>query len=274
VSVAAEVGVVIASRDRRESLLRTLSRLAELPERPPIVVVDNASGDGSAEAVREAFPRVVVVALPENRGIAARNVGAARLRTRAIAFCDDDSWWEPHSLALAADRFRRFPELGLLAAQILVGPERRVDPTSALMAGAAPPDLPGPRIDGFVACGAVVRRAAFEQAGGFCGRFFIGGEEGLLSLELRRLGWELAYDHALVAVHEPHRGERPDRSWRIRRNDLWTSWLRRPAPVAAHDTLALARHSLRDRGDRRALASALRGLPWALAHRRVRPSAP
>jgi GT2 family glycosyltransferase len=261
------VGVVIASRDRRDALLRTLARLSALPERPPIVVVDNASGDGTVAAVRAAFPAVTVVALPQNRGIGGRNVGAARLSTATIAFSDDDSWWEPGALALAADRFRRFPRLGLLAGQILVGPGRRLDPTCAQMAGHPPPDLPGPRIEGFVACGAIVRRAAFVAAGGFCERFFIGGEEALLALELRHRGWELCYDHAVRAVHEPHRGARPDRDWRTRRNDLWTSWLRRPAGTAAHDTLALARRSLRDRRDRRALASAVLGLPWAIGQR-------
>jgi GT2 family glycosyltransferase len=269
-SPAGDVGIVIASRDRRESLLRSLSRLDRLPERPPVVVVDNASGDGTAEAVRAAFPTVTVVALSENRGAAARNVGAGVLRTAAIAFCDDDSWWEPGAIALAGDRFRRFPKLGLIAGQILVGPQRRLDPTSALMAGFPPPDLPGPRIHGFVACGAIVRRAAFLQAGGFCERFGIGGEEGLLALELHRDGWELCYDHALIAVHEPDPSSRVDRRWQIRRNDLWTSWLRRPLDIAARDTLALVRDARRDDGDRRALTSALAGLPWAVAHRHRR----
>lgn len=266
--MSGDVGVVIATRDRRDSLLRTLGRLTELPERPAVVVVDNASADGSAAAIRARFPSVDVLALDVNRGIGARNLGAAHLRTPVIAFSDDDSWWEPGALALAADRFRHFPRLGLLAAQILVGPGRRLDPNSALMGGHAPPDLPGPRIDGFVACGAVVRRSAFEAAGGFCERFFIGGEEALLALELRRLGWDLAYDHSLVAVHEPHGGGRPGRDWRVRRNDLWTSWLRRPPGVALRDTGSLLRDAAHSPASRRALGTALLGLPWALANRR------
>ncbi len=267
------VGVVIATHDRRDSLLRTLDRLAALPERPPIVVVDNASGDGSVAAVRAAHPGVEVIALAENRGAGARNVGAGRLRTEAVAFCDDDSWWEPGALAIAGERFRSFPAVALIAAQILVRPQGRLDPTAALMRGFAPPDLPGPPIHGFVACGAIVRRAAFEAAGGFCERFFVGGEEALLALDLQRLGWRLAYDHAIVAVHDPHRGERPGRTWRIRRNDVWTSWLRRPPSVAIRDTAELAVSALRDADDRRALASALAGLPWALVNRRRGPRA-
>jgi Glycosyl transferase family 2 len=68
-------GFVIASRDRRASLLSTLARLESLPEHPPVVVVDNASADGTAAAVRRAHPRVRVIALDENLGAAARTIG-------------------------------------------------------------------------------------------------------------------------------------------------------------------------------------------------------
>ncbi|MEA2241042.1 MAG: hypothetical protein QOD24_598, partial [Solirubrobacteraceae bacterium] len=48
---------MIATRNRRDTLLRSLERLAALPERPELVVVDDASGDGTAAAVREHFPQ-------------------------------------------------------------------------------------------------------------------------------------------------------------------------------------------------------------------------
>jgi GT2 family glycosyltransferase len=264
-----DVGVVIATRDRRENLLRTLARLSSLPERPPLVVVDNASRDGSAAAVAAAFPAVELIALERNRGAFARNLGAARLRTAAVAFSDDDSWWEPGSLSLAADLFVRFPRLGLLAARILVGPERRLDPTSALMRGPSPGGLPGPRVDGFLACGAVVRRSAFLAAGGFCERFLIGSEEELLAIDLRRRGWELCYAERLTAVHVPHLGDRGPRSWLSLRNALWTSWLRQPPRRALGDTVTLAGAAVRQPLARRALLEALRGLPWAIAARQT-----
>ena len=96
-------GVVIASRDRRASLLSTLARLEALPEHPPVVVVDNASRDGTPAAVRRAHPHVRLIALHENLGAAARTVGVRELGMPVAAFCDDDSWWAPGSLSRIAE---------------------------------------------------------------------------------------------------------------------------------------------------------------------------
>ena len=84
------VTVVIATRNRRPELLRTLGRLRDLPERPPVIVVDNASADDSPAAVRDRFPAVTLRVLPRNAGAAARNVGVALAATPYVAFSDDD----------------------------------------------------------------------------------------------------------------------------------------------------------------------------------------
>src|SRR5690242_12729626 len=97
--VDAPVGVVVVTRDRRETLLHTLERLRALPGPPPVVVVDNGSSDGTAEAVRERFGGAVgVVEAGRNLAAAARTVGARVLDTPLVAFADDDSWWAPGAL--------------------------------------------------------------------------------------------------------------------------------------------------------------------------------
>src|SRR3954454_6228768 len=68
----ARVAIVIASRNRRDLLLRTLSRHLALPERPRVVLVDNASTDGSPDAVLAQRPGVEVIRLERNIGGAAR----------------------------------------------------------------------------------------------------------------------------------------------------------------------------------------------------------
>ncbi|HEU4702255.1 MAG TPA: glycosyltransferase family 2 protein, partial [Conexibacter sp.] len=182
----ARIAVAIATRNRRAPLLVTLAQLRALPERPPLMVVDNASTDGTAAAVRERFPDATVLALPENRGAAARNAAAQALATPYVAFADDDSWWEPGALTRAVELLDAHPRLGLLAARVLVGAERRLDPTCAEMArsplsDAAGASAPGVPVLGFVACGAVVRRSAYLHVGGFDAHYGIGGEERLLA---------------------------------------------------------------------------------------------
>jgi GT2 family glycosyltransferase len=272
----ADVTVVMITRDRRESALRSLRHLVELPERPAVIVVDNGSSDGTVETL-SAVPGVTVVAAGRNLACAGRNLGVELATTPCVAFADDDSWWAPGALATAASRFDSYPRLAVLVARALVGPAEIDDPLNAVLA-AAPlgrdPDLPGPTVLGFLACAAVVRRSAFLEVGGFHPRFGVGGEEQLLALDLLAAGWGLAYAADVVAHHHPAASaNRAGRQVRMQRNELWTAWLRRRLPAAAATTGAAARAALRDPAARHALAEATAGLPWVLRQRHAVPPA-
>jgi GT2 family glycosyltransferase len=231
------VAVVIATRNRGPELLGTLTRLLALDERPRVVVVDNGSTDGTAQLIRDRQPGVQVVGLRRNRGAAARTIGARLVDTPYVAFSDDDSWWAPGALGRAVELLDRHPRLAVLAARVLVGPDQRVDPVCREMADSPLPpadDLPGPPVLGFIACGAVVRRDAFLEVGGFDARLGVGGEEELLSLDLATRGWGLAYVADVVAHHHPSPVRDPSgRRRRQVRNALWSAWLRRPVGSAA-----------------------------------------
>jgi N-acetylglucosaminyl-diphospho-decaprenol L-rhamnosyltransferase len=168
------------------------------------------------------------------------------------------------------------PRLAVAAARVLVGPRGGLDPVCELMARSPLPveaELSGPRVLGFVACGAVVRRAAVLEVGGFDERYGIGGEESRLALDLARAGWWLAYAPDVVAHHHPEpRAGRPDRRRRARaaRNDLWTAWLRRPLPTAVRRSPAIL-GSARGAAPRAALG-ALSGAAWVARERRPLPA--
>jgi GT2 family glycosyltransferase len=268
----APVAVVIATRNRGNELLATLARLRALGERPPIVVVDNGSTDGTAEMVRASDPGVRLVALRRNQGGAARTVGARLVDSPYVAFSDDDSWWAPGALDRAADLLDRHPRLAVLAARVLVGPEERLDPVCDEMTHSPlprAPDLPGPSVLGFIACGAVVRRAAFLEVGGFDARLGVGGEEELLSVDLAAGGWGLAYVEEVVAHHHPSPSRDPSGRRRVQvRNALWSAWLRRPLGGAARQTVHLAALTLHQPGAWSGVLLALLGLPWVLRERR------
>lgn len=267
------VSVVVITRNRRESLLPTLQRLAALPERPPVLVVDNGSGDGTPEAVRRDFPAVRLIAARRNLGSAGRTLGVRAADTPYVAFADDDSWWAPGALATAAALFAASPRLALLAGRVLVGPAERLDPVCAAMA-ASPlgraPDLPGLSVLGFVACGAAVRRSAYLEVGGFHHRFGVGGEEELLAIDLAARGWGLAYVDFVVAHHHPSPGRDPaGRRRRQVRNALWAAMLRRPAGTVVRQVTALVPRIPTDSAARAGLVDAARGLPWLLRERIV-----
>jgi GT2 family glycosyltransferase len=264
-----DVTVVIATRNRVERLAQTLGR-----HPGPVIVVDNGSDDGTPEYVERHFPAIRVVRLDHNAGAAARNVGVWLASTPFVAFADDDSFWTDGSLERAAAVLRRYPRAGLLAGRVLVGPDAHPDPVSDAMAAAplgSPAGQPGPAVLGFLACAAVVRRAAFLEVGGFQPALHVYGEEALLALDLAAAGWTLSYLPGLLVRHLPD-GQGRDDTARRRievRNRILTALLRRPVGVVAQTVV----RAWQEPGGRRGLADAAGRLSWALRHRRRLPAA-
>lgn len=269
------VTVVMVTRDRAAWALAAAGALRELPERPRVIVVDDASSDATADRMRRAHGDVEVIALDENRGGAGRTVGVLQARTPYVAFADDDSRWESGALKRAADVLDRHPRVGVLAARIIVDEHGAEDPICADMAGSPlprPADLPGPPVVGFMACGVVVRRDAYLQVGGFEPRLLIGGEEELLATDLMAAGWELVYVDTVTAHHDAAPRDSHARRRVGIRNTLWTTWLRRPWPAALRRTGLILGRLPRDRVSLAGLADAVGGLPWVLGARRVVPA--
>jgi GT2 family glycosyltransferase len=269
------VAVVVITHQRRDEVLAALERLLALPERPHVVVVDNGSTDGTAEAVRSRFPEVELVASGENLGAIGRNVGVARLATPYVAFCDDDTWWDPGSLATAADVLDAHPRLAVVTARIVVEPGGREDPIVAELRDSPVRGadwLPGPALGSFLAGASVLRREAFEEVGGFSERLWLGGEEELMAGDLAAAGWELCYLPQLTVHHQASRARDAHRRRRDGiRNTLWTTWLRRPLVPALRRTAHLLRTLPRDRVTAEGLLAAARGIPWVVRERRVLP---
>ena len=273
--IGERVSIVVLTHDRRDELLRILSQLEKLDASIPILIVDNASGDGTTEALAARHPRVRVERLSCNAGAAGRNAGARACTTPYIAFCDDDTWWLPESIAVAAAVLDAHPALAAVTARVLIGEHRGEDPTNARMAASPLPNTLGVRgaeLLGLLGGASMVRRDAFLAAGGYHPRLFLGCEEALLAIDLMTAGWRMAYIPDAVVCHHPSQAR--DRSARRRlalRNALWCAWLRRPLRSACAETRTWWRESRRDRALVRNTADALQGLPWVLRERRVVP---
>ncbi len=183
-----QLSVILATRNRRAVVLDTLEQVRRcgLPrDRFELIVVDNASSDGTADAL-QAQPDVGTIALPVNLGSCAKAVGVRQARGELLLFLDDDSYPRPGAVARMLAHFEAHPRLG--AAGFLVHlPDGRQECCA----------LPGV----FVGCGVGLRAEALRQAGGLDSSFFMQAEEYDLAFRLVEAGWDcrvlgdLAVDH-------------------------------------------------------------------------------
>jgi N-acetylglucosaminyl-diphospho-decaprenol L-rhamnosyltransferase len=188
-----------------------------------ILVLDNASDDGSAEAVARRFPEVRVIARDRRAGLAENN--SLLLREARAPFClllnEDSEILEGAAKALL-DALRSDPEAAAAGAQLL-DPDRKPIPCAwrfpglatataqALFlhrrlvtqdAGAHPGDGGQVREVGWVQSAAMlVRREAAEEVGYLDPDFFVYSEEVDFQKRMRDAGWRILHVPAAQAIH-------------------------------------------------------------------------
>jgi GT2 family glycosyltransferase len=117
-----EISIVVVSWNTKELLARCLASLEV--ERPvaalEVIVVDNASADGSREMVAADFPHVKLIANPDNRGFAAaNNQGIAAAGGRYLLLLNSDTEVVPGSLRALVDFADAHPRAGIVGPQLL-----------------------------------------------------------------------------------------------------------------------------------------------------------
>lgn len=273
-ALAPRVSIVLLTYNRRDEVCATLERLKALSTAagpPPIIVVDNASTDGTAQRIAEEYPDVELVVAHANLGAAGRNLGVERVRTPYVAFSDDDTAWSPTALDTASEILDQHPPIAVLNAQILVGHEARIDPACDIMAASPLTEVDGvgPELVGFMAGACVMRTASFRDAGGYWPRLFIGGEETLLALDILEKGQHIVYAPSVVTHHWPSSLRDSCRRRRLlARNRIWTAWLRLPVPMAVHCSIEEFKSAPTLAARTQLLADVLSGAVMILRHRR------
>lgn len=209
-----KVWVVIPTLNARELLRECLESLKRQTVEASVVVVDNASTDGTADAVAERHPSVRLVRNERNLGFgAAINRVAHELAGDALVLVNNDTVCEPDFVERITAPLAR-AEVGMVAGVLLqaANPEL-VDsagieldttlqswdylwnrPVSEL---ADAPDPVGP-------CGgaAAYRLAAFQELSGFDEALFAYWEDVDLALRFREAGWECALAPDARALHK------------------------------------------------------------------------
>jgi GT2 family glycosyltransferase len=116
------ISIVIVSWNSCYFLKGCLSSLFLFPSRDPfeIIVVDNASTDGSREMIRKEFPAVILVENDRNRGFAAAcNRGAEKAEGEYLLFLNPDTRVYPGTLEGALDFMRAHPDAGVMGCRTL-----------------------------------------------------------------------------------------------------------------------------------------------------------
>lgn len=181
-----------------------------------LLVVDNASGDASAEVAEAHGARVI--RSPRNEGYGrANNLGARAAESRYLLVCNPDVVVEPGAVTALLAAAERYPEAGLLAPR-LVEPSGRVfyQPRSLLSATLANPggrrvipegDACAPFLSG--AC-FLARRDLFLEVGGFDPDIFLFYEDDDLCRRLLDRGRAPVHVHAATARHGRGRSTAPE----------------------------------------------------------------
>jgi GT2 family glycosyltransferase len=118
------VSVIIVSWNARDYLLQCLASLSSEACRYPmkVIVVDNASSDGSANAVASSYPGVRLIQNTENLGFAkANNIGVAASRGHYLCFVNSDVKVLPHCVTRLVDFCEAHPNVGMAGPRIIGG---------------------------------------------------------------------------------------------------------------------------------------------------------
>lgn len=218
------VTAVISAWNKREDVRANLLGIrAQTRPFDDVVVVDNHSTDGTPQMIRDEFPEVRLVVMPNSAYGACEtfNVGFSTALTEYIAILDDDvvltPWWLERSLA----RMAQEPETTAVVSTKVVEPGM---PDSFRDAEALNRER---YMSTFRGCASLARKEAIDKAGGYDERLFIYGNERDLTCRLLNLGYRvLQYPGAETFHRTPFGLQMGKRSLYYHARNAWLGMLK------------------------------------------------
>lgn len=219
-TTAGLVSVILVNFRGAADTIAAVGYLGELDwpaERLEIIVVENGSGDDSAERIRTAAPHVTLVVSTENLGFAGGcNLGVRASSGEFLAFLNNDARPDDGWVRNAIRRFEGSARVGGVASRVLDWNGELVDYVGAALTwfgmGYKPltgePEPSSSKEAGDVLFGTgsamFVRRNVYETLGGFDERYFMFFEDVDLGWRLNLAGWRFVYEPASLAYHKHH----------------------------------------------------------------------
>lgn len=214
------LSVIILTRDRIDQLLHTLKMLREddVGKDCEIVVVDNASTDGTPTRVQREFPDVVVVPTGANLGVEGFNRGVQASTGDAVLILDDDAWPDAGALAGVLDTLARRPDVAGIMMHRQHPRTSEYEWPFSNIATRTPrwPDM---------GSGNVIRRSAWDEVGGYEQGYFLYRNDTDLALKLLAAGHEVVFTPDYKVWHDSPIAKTKTARWLFRstRNWVWLS---------------------------------------------------
>ncbi len=173
------VTVNILSFNRKDELRFTLTKVFEQDYKNiEVIVVDNASSDGTREMVKSEFPNVVLIELEKNIGIAGWNRGFEIAKGEYVLVLDDDSYPEKDAIDAGVKTILQDEKIGIVAYHIY---NLRLKEYEKIGFNNNIPLM-------FIGCGALIKRKLINQIGGYNEKIFIYNHEQDFSMRCYNSG--------------------------------------------------------------------------------------
>jgi hypothetical protein len=224
-----DVSVIIVSWNTQDILRNCLRSIYEQggDVALEVIVIDNASTDGSTEMVRKGFPQVILIENSENRGFAAaNNRGIAIAKGRYVLLLNSDTVVLDHAIDKTLSFAQAHPESAVVGCRVL-NPDRTLQPTCFMFPSILNMLLsstylyklfPKSRffgrermtwwnrndireVDVVTGCFMLVRRETIEQVGLMDERFFMYGEETDWCYRFKQAGWKVMFTPCANIIH-------------------------------------------------------------------------
>ncbi|MEJ5261989.1 MAG: glycosyltransferase [Ignavibacterium sp.] len=234
-----DLSIIIVNYNVKEFLKNLLHSILKASQNlsTEIIVVDNASTDGSVEMLREKFPDVKLIANKENLGFGkANNIGLKHATGKYILLINPDTLVAEDTFIKLIEFFQTHPEAGMVGCKIL-------NPDGTLQL-ACRRSFPGPwtsftkvtglsslfpksklfakynltyldenqtyEVDAISGSFMMMRKEVYDKIGGFDEQFFMYGEDLDLCYRIQKAGYKIFYVHTTQIIH--YKGESTKRS--------------------------------------------------------------
>jgi GT2 family glycosyltransferase len=224
-----DVSVIIVSWNTQDILRNCLRSIYEQGGdiAVEVIVIDNASTDGSAEMVRKDFPQVILIENSENRGFAAaNNQGIAIAKGRYVLLLNPDTVILDHAINKTLYFADAHPESAVVGCRVL-NPDRTLQPTCFMFPSILNMLLSSTylyklfpknrffgrermtwwsrndirEVDVVTGCFMLVQREAIEQVGLLDERYFIYGEETDWCYRFKHADWKVMFTPCANIIH-------------------------------------------------------------------------